>query len=136
MRVKPIILAVGLLAVALPAWAHDYSLDECREGSDFIRNAALSRDNGIPREEFLGRMRSDIDLIQAFPPELRWFVQDEEDEVLLIGHASQVFDDPRAPESHQATFLAACVERLNSADATSTSSRDAAQDVRFGGVDR
>lgn len=113
MRIKPAILAAALLLVTLPAWSHDYSLDECLEGSDFIRNAALSRDNGISGVEFLGRMRSDIVLIQAFPPELRWFVQDEEDEMLLLTHAARVFDEPRAPESHQSSFLQACLERMD-----------------------
>jgi hypothetical protein len=111
MRVKPTILAAGFLVVASSAWSHDYSLEECLEGSDFIRNAALSRDNGISGIEFLGRMRSDIMLIQAFPPELRWFVQDEEDETLLLTHAALVFDEPKAPETHQSSFLQACLER-------------------------
>jgi hypothetical protein len=115
MRIEPAILAVGLLLAALPAWSHDTSLDECIEGSDFIRNAALSRDNGITRSDFIGRMHADIELIQAFPKELRWFVQDESDAELLLGHAALVFDEPRAPESHQAAFLQACVGRTDSA---------------------
>ena len=130
MRVKPAILAAGFLVVALPAWSHDYSLDECLEGGDFIRNAALSRDNGISGMEFLDRMRSDIVLIQAFPPELRWFVQDAEDETLLLTHAALVFDEPRAPESHQSSFLEAClaVRRVSSAeDAARSTTRNPAE---------
>jgi hypothetical protein len=115
MRLEPAILAAGLLLAALPAWPHDTSVDECIEGSDFIRNAALSRDNGIARGEFIDRMHADIDLIQAFPKELRWFVQDESDAALLLGHAALVFDEPRTPESHQAAFLQACIGRTDSA---------------------
>jgi hypothetical protein len=115
MRLEPAIVAAGLLLAALPAWPHDTSLDECIEGSDFIRNAALSRDNGIARGEFIDRMHADIELIQAFPKELRWFVQDESDAALLLGHAAMVFDEPREPESHQAAFLQACVGRTDSA---------------------
>jgi hypothetical protein len=114
MRFQPAILAGGLILAALPAWSHDTSLNECLEGSDFIRNAALSRDNGMARGEFIDRMHADIQLIQAFPKELRWFVQDDSDAELLVGHAQKVFDDPGTPESHQAEFLQACVGRPES----------------------
>jgi hypothetical protein len=114
MRFQPAILAAGLMLAALPAWPHDTSLEECLEGSDFIRNAALSRDNGMARGEFIDRMHADIEMIQAFPKELRWFVQDDSDADLLVGHAQRVFDEPRAPESHQAEFLQACVGRPES----------------------
>jgi hypothetical protein len=114
MRFQPAILAAGLSLAALSAGAHDTSLNECLEGSDFIRNAALSRDNGVSRGEFIDRMHADIELIQAFPKELRWFVQDDSDADLLVGHAQKVFDDPRPPESHQAEFLQACVGRPES----------------------
>ena len=98
--------------------AHDLTLDECLEGSDFIMHAAMSRENGMTREAFLDRMASDIHLIQAFPPELRWFVQDQDDEELLTSAARLVFDSPREPQSHQSEFLAACSARVgNSTDA-------------------
>jgi hypothetical protein len=115
MGIKPAILAAGLLVASPSVWPHDYSLDECLEGSDFIRNAALSRDNGLSRAEFIDRMYADIALIQAFPKELRWFVQDEDDAALLLGHAAEVFDEPRAPESHQTTFLRVCVGKIAAA---------------------
>ena len=101
----------GLPCVA----AHDLTLDECLEGSDFIMHAAMSRENGMTREAFLERMESDIRLIQAFPPQLRWFVQDEDDEQLLTWAARLVFDSPREPESHQSEFLAACTARVSAA---------------------
>jgi hypothetical protein len=125
MRFEPAILAAGLLLAALPAWPHDISLDECVEGSDFIRNAALSRNNGITRSEFIGRMHADIELIQAFPKELRWFVQDDSDAELLLGHAALVFDEPREPESHQAAFLQACIGRTDNAAAPDESASEA-----------
>ncbi|MFO1322166.1 MAG: hypothetical protein U1F52_21375 [Burkholderiales bacterium] len=100
--------AAAVLALACAAQAHDLTVQECHEGSDFIRNAALSREAGIARAEFIDRMRSDIDLIQSYPPELRWFVQDDDDEQLLLGAAQKVFDTPDAPERHRAEFLASC----------------------------
>lgn len=125
MRVECTILAAGLWLAALPAWPHDISLEECAEGSDFIRNAALSRDNGLSRSEFIGRMHADIELIQAFPKELRWFVQDESDATLLLDHAAQVFDQPREAELHQAAFLQACVGRTANAAGASSESAEA-----------
>ena len=91
---------------------HDLTLDECLEGSDFIKHAAMSRDYGITREAFLDRMQSDFQMILPFPPHMRWFVQDKDDEALLTQAAQTVFDSPREPESHQSEFLAACVERV------------------------
>ncbi len=112
MRAKLWTLIAMMAGYAYTASAHDLTMQECLEGSDFIRNAALSRDYGIPREDFLGRMESDLLAIQAFPPALRWFVQDEGDETLLVGFARRVFDDPQVPDTHQAEFLQACVARI------------------------
>jgi hypothetical protein len=88
-------------------------VDECLQGGDFIRNAALSRDMGISRGEFIGRMEADIQAIQAFPPQLRWFVQDEDDEVLLMTAAQGVFDAPEIPEHHREAFMHACFSRVS-----------------------
>ena len=71
------------MRVPVAATAHDLTLAECIEGSDFIKHAAMSRENGMTRENFLGRMESDIKVIRQFPPQLRWFVQDRDDEELL-----------------------------------------------------
>jgi hypothetical protein len=111
MRAKLWVVAAVMGGLALPAQAHELTMSECLEGSDFIKNAALSRDYGMTREDFIGRMQNDLVLIQAFPPELRWFVQDQDDETLLVGFAESVFDSPQAPESHQSDFLAACEQR-------------------------
>jgi len=116
---KQLTLAAVIGGLPYVAAAHDLTLDECLEGSDFIMHAAMSRENGMTREAFLGRMESDIHAIQAFPPELRWFVQDQEDEELLTSAARLVFDSPREPQSHQSEFLAACTARVGS----STSAR-------------
>jgi len=110
---KQFTLAAVMGGLSCAAAAHDLTLAECVEGGDFIMHAAMSRENGMTREAFLERMRSDIRMIQAFPPELRWFVQDEDDEQLLTWAARLVFDAPREPESHQSEFLAACTARVS-----------------------
>ena len=127
MRANLWVVAAVMSGLALPAQAHELTVNECLEGSDFIKNAALSRDYGMTREAFLGRMESDLVLIQAFPPELRWFVQDQDDETLLVGFAQSVFDSPQAPESHQSDFLAACEQRRALQSGAAMQSGDAAQ---------
>jgi hypothetical protein len=106
------LLGITLLVLLWPsdrAIGHDISRAECTEGSEFIRNAALARDNGLSREAYIGQLRGDLISIRAFPPELRWFAQDEQDEALLLSAASEVFDDPKPPESHRQAFMQRCL---------------------------
>ena len=111
MRTWPaLLLFVVLTGAGAPAGGHPRTLEECLEGGDFIANAAFSRDNGMTREAFLGRLVDDIRLIQAFPPELRWFVVDPDDAQFLHEEASKVFDAPLRPEAHRAQFLSRCFE--------------------------
>ena len=99
--------------LALSGHASQPSLTECLEASDFVGNAALSRDNGVPAEKFITRMQQDFVLIHAFPQELRWFVHDPDDEVYLLGATRVVFEHPAPPEEHRRTFLASCFERMS-----------------------
>jgi hypothetical protein len=100
------------LACAAPLGASQPSLSECLEGSDFIGNAALSRDNGMSAQQFLDRMRQDFTLIHAFPSAARWFAHDADDEAYLMAEARAVFDQPGPPEQHRRTFLRSCVTRM------------------------
>jgi hypothetical protein len=75
----------------------------------------------LSRDDFLRRMQEDLQTILAFPPALRWFVQDAWDEELLVSAAQRVFDVPRAPEDHRSEFVQACFER--SAAGPSTDAR-------------
>jgi len=107
--------AVGLFALTTAVWvaqatAHPLTLAECAEGGEFIRNAALSRDAGATREFFIGRLEEDLVLIQAFPPQLRWFVQDSFDEAFLSRRVERVFDTPMKPEQHEAAFISDCIQ--------------------------
>ena len=107
------VVAVAAALCAATARGSVQTLGDCFEGSDFIANAALSRDNGISRAAFLGRLEEDMMIIHAFPAELRWFVKDEDDERFLHAAAEVVFDVPVPPETHRAEFLRACFARLN-----------------------
>ncbi|RPH44532.1 MAG: hypothetical protein EHM87_10010 [Burkholderiales bacterium] len=111
--------AIGALCAAtgVPtgALALTVTLEECDEGADFIRNAALSRDNGAKPDEFLRRLEDDLVLIQAVPPALRWFVRDEDDEAMLRVAAIDVFADPRGPHDHHRDFLAGCRATVSAA---------------------
>lgn len=111
MRVARSMVAVLMLA-ATGAAASVPTLDECFEGSDFIADAAWSRDHGLSREAFLAQLSGDFQAIHAFPPSLRWFAKDEDDEHFLFVAASGVFDVPVTADLHRAQFLNACFERL------------------------
>ena len=101
-----------LVALACVAQASVPTVAECLEGSDFIANAARSRDNGIARDRFLDRLDSDLETIRAFPPALRWFARDGDDEAFLRGATESVFRAPQSPDEHRADFLRACFARL------------------------
>jgi len=104
------ILALTLL-LSCGAAAEQHSASECREGGDFIRNAALSRDGGATREFFVNRLEEDLVLIHAYPPALRWFVHDADDEKFLRAEVEAVFDAPQPSERHRSGFLERCVLR-------------------------
>ena len=105
--------AIALIIFSLTATAHSPSKEECVEGSDFIRNAALSRENGVDRTTFITKILDDFALIKSFPAELRWFVQDTEDEEFLLKAATEVFEHPTEPNVHQRNFLSACTIRIS-----------------------
>ena len=109
-------IALGVLVCgamqAAPGSAARPTLQECLEGSDFIRNAALSRDAGIAADPFIERMKDDFFAIRAFPAELRWFVHDEGDEAFLAQQVRLVFEQASAPDEHRARFLSICVDRM------------------------
>ncbi len=100
------------LFLADPAAASRPSMNECFEASDFISNAALSRDGGMSPEAFLGRMEDDFVAIRAFPNDLRWFAHDPDDESFLLNEAREGFKHPGPAEAHRRAFLQACVERM------------------------
>ena len=110
--------AIGLLVLGnmwiVQGMAHSLTRDECTEGGEFIRNAALARDNGITREFFVGKLVEDLIMIQSYPPPLRWFVQDSSDEKFLSDAVFKVFDEPVNAEQHEASFIGACLQTAGS----------------------
>ena len=112
LRKAGLLLLLLLLLLAAPAaMARQPSPDECAEAGDFIRNAALARDGGISEADFIGRVRDDIELIQAFPPHMRWFVQDEDDAEFLLAAATDVFQKPKQAGEHRHDFMRACMRK-------------------------
>jgi hypothetical protein len=115
--------AIGLFALgniwSIQVMAHSLTLAECTEGGEFIRNAALARDNGATREFFVNKLVEDLIVIQSFPPHLRWFVQDSGDEKLLSEAVFKVFDEPMKAEEHEASFISACRQTAGSVDGKS-----------------
>lgn len=105
--------AAAAAALFLSAPAAATNVEECSQAAEFIGNAARARDAGMPREEFLARMQADLELIHAFPPSLRWFVETESDEKFLLQAAQEVFDHPVAPERHARRFAEVCVTRVD-----------------------
>lgn len=106
-------LGIALGCGVATAAASAPSLSECLEGSDFIANAAIARDHGMAREAFVERLEADMMIIHAFPPELRWFVKDIDDERFLHAQVETVFDAPAMPEDHRQAFLRACFGRFD-----------------------
>ena len=106
------IAACAVASIAPAAHAGVPTLPDCVEGSDFIANAAHARDTGMGRDAFLARMEDDFAVIRSFPPALRWFVKDRDDERFLLAAVARVYERPRAPAQHRADFLLVCLERL------------------------
>lgn len=111
MTARIVTIALLFLHAGIAA-AHRPTVQECREASEFIRNAALSRDNGMPREVFVDRLQADLIAIRAHPPALRWFVQDADDEAFLVTAVDRVFAAPEGAVEHERQMLRSCLARL------------------------
>jgi hypothetical protein len=108
-----IFLASLLFLGAGAASAHKPTVQECREAGEFIRNAALSRDNGLPREAFMDQLRGDLIAIRSHPPAMRWFAQDADDEAFLVSAVEKVFDVPLKSAEHESETLRSCLARID-----------------------
>jgi hypothetical protein len=106
-----ILIAIASLAWCIGAIGQAHNFAECLEGSDFIRNAARSRDSGATRAFFVGRLEEDLVMIRSVPPALRWFVRNPDDEAFLRTEVEAVFDAPEDSELHRSGFLERCARR-------------------------
>ncbi len=111
-----LMLALALNLAGNVAVAHELSVQECREGADYIRNAAIARERGITEAAFMDIFDNDLAMIMAIPKELRWFVQDDDDAAFLRSALNQVFRQPKAPSEHAMDFAHACVGRVRQWD--------------------
>ena len=109
-----IVLYSLCLVWPIQGMAHALTQAECVEGGEFIHNAALARDGGLTRGFFVDKLAEDLLVIQSYPPQLRWFVQDASDEQLLTEAVHKVFDEPVPPEDHAASFIDACMQYAGS----------------------
>ncbi len=105
--------AIAAVTLSISTSAAATNVEECTQAAEFIGNAARARDAGMQRDEFLAQMKSDLEMIHQFPPELRWFVETESDEQFLLKAAQDVFDHPTAPERHARKFAEVCVTRVD-----------------------
>jgi hypothetical protein len=108
-----IAVALGALGLAAATDASATNLEECTQAAEFIGNAARARDAGMAREDFLAKMRSDLEIVHQFPPKLRWFVETDADEQFLLKAAEDVFDHPQPPERHARQFAEVCASRVD-----------------------
>ncbi len=111
LKTAPAVMALVMTFLSASAVAHELSTDECREGTDYIRNAALSRDSGMSESAFMDIFDNDMAMISRVPPSLRWFVQDKDDEHFLRSALSDVFRRPQTPQQHAENFAEACLLR-------------------------
>ena len=112
-RFRMLSIAAALSLSAGSALAHKPSVQECREAGEFIRNAALSRDAGMKRVDFLDRLHGDLMAIRSHPAEMRWFAQDDEDEAFLVAAVESVFDVPAKSVEHESEMLHKCLARMD-----------------------
>ncbi|HTT13023.1 MAG TPA: hypothetical protein VMG60_19295 [Burkholderiaceae bacterium] len=106
---RPFLIGVCLTCAAQAVHAIEVDAAECREGAQFISNAAQSRKNGATKEMFVGKLDEDLFVLENVPPELRWFAHGEAEATFLREAVIDVFEFPRDPSQHAHDFLASCL---------------------------
>lgn len=116
-RIKFSVLAASLalgLVFANGAIAVSLSAGDCSEGGDFIRNAALSRDNGIKAEQFINTLEDDLSRVRDMPAASRWFAYSDIEAQMLRKATYGVFMKPKDADRHRAEFIQFCESVRNS----------------------
>ena len=90
---------------------------ECREASDFIKHAAMSRDNGYSQKKLVQRFDDDVLILSGMDPQKRWFIRSPGATRFLRAALVETFEAPRQPKDQAARFLQSCMDHaLLSAD--------------------
>lgn len=104
--------AIGIAFFVLligAAHAHERTDKECREAGDMIEHVAQARDSGSRTlAQTLADFRADIIAISQFPPEQRWFVEDEDDARVLLNGVERVWRAPKSPREQGDEFYEDC----------------------------
>ncbi len=110
-RILLIILMAWTSVSAAPVF-YDFqpTQRECEEATDFIRNAALSRNNGYTKQKIVGLFDDNVTVLSGMDPEKRWFVRSPGATRFLRDALTLVFDVPGRPGEHAARFLESCLE--------------------------
>jgi hypothetical protein len=129
---RSIVLGLCLICSAVGAQTIEVDAGECREGAQFIGNAAQSRKNGATKDMFVGKLDEDLFLLGSIPPELRWFAHGDAEAQFLREAVLDVFEFPREPREHATQFFAQCLKSAglesNLADLPMPASDDADDD--------
>jgi hypothetical protein len=107
---RSVLLGICLVCSTVGAQTIEVDAGECREGAQFIGNAAQSRKNGATKEMFVDRLEADLLVLNSIPPELRWFAHGEAEAQFLRAAVVDVFEFPREPKEHATAFLASCLK--------------------------
>ena len=110
MRSFLVAICVSCSALGAQAQAIEVDATECREGAQFIGNAAQSRKNGATKEMFVGKLDEDLFVLENIPPDLRWFAHSDAEAEFLRVAVLDVFEFPRDPKEHAIDFLATCLK--------------------------
>ena len=86
---------------------------ECREGSDFIKNAVLSRANGYSKAFLLGRFDDDMTVLSGMHPEKRWFVRSQGAMQFLRQALIDAIAAKRKPRDQADIFLRSCMAHVS-----------------------
>lgn len=107
---RSFLLGICLTFSALGAQAIEVDAGECREGAQFIGNAAQSRINGATKDMFVGKLEEDLFVLASIPPEHRWFAHGDAEADFLRAAVADVFEFPRDPGEHAKSFLRDCLQ--------------------------
>lgn len=89
---------------------------ECREASDFIKHAAMSRDNGYSQKKLVQRFDDDVLILSGMDPQKRWFIRSPGATRFLRAALVEAFEAPRQPKDQAARFFKSCMDHVLSAD--------------------